>query len=38
MDEYLNAKSMVTPGVAGGVVRLISNTCPMTRLPYKLSC
>jgi hypothetical protein len=27
MEDYLNAKSMVTPGVAGGLVMLISNTC-----------
>ena len=27
MNDFLNAKSMVTPGVAGGLVMLISNTC-----------
>lgn len=27
MEDYLNAKAMVTPGVAGGLVMLISNTC-----------
>lgn len=27
MNEYLNAKSMVTPGVAGGLVMAITNTC-----------
>lgn len=26
MNDYLNAKSMVTPGVAGGLITLISNT------------
>jgi hypothetical protein len=27
MNDFLNAKSMVTPGVAGGLVMLITNTC-----------
>jgi hypothetical protein len=27
MNEFLNPKSMVTPGVAGGLVMLLTNTC-----------
>jgi len=27
MQDFLNAKSMVTPGVAGGLIMVISNTC-----------
>jgi hypothetical protein len=27
MNDYLNPKSMVTPGVAGGLIVLITNTC-----------
>jgi hypothetical protein len=27
VNDFLNAKSMITPGVAGGLVMLISNTC-----------
>ena len=27
MNEFLNLKSMITPGVAGGLIMLISNTC-----------
>lgn len=27
MKEFLNAKSMITPGIAGGIITVISNTC-----------
>jgi hypothetical protein len=27
MNEFLNPKSMITPGVAGGLVMLLTNTC-----------
>jgi hypothetical protein len=27
MQEFLNPKSMITPGIAGGLIMLITNTC-----------
>lgn len=27
MKEFLNAKSMITPGIAGGIITVVSNTC-----------